>query len=111
MQAIVGDTVEIPTLDGEKPIQITPGTQPGAVVRFPGEGVPKLRGYGRGDFFVEIEVRIPKGITPRQEELLREFMELEKEKGENKAKKWPWNRRKHHTKDTMPDAQPEVGSS
>jgi len=111
IQAILGDTVEIPTLDGEKSIHIVPGTQPGAVERFTGEGVPKLRGYGRGDLFVEVEVRIPKGVTPRQEELLHEFMELEKDKGEDKAKKWPWKRRKHNTKDTMPDAQPGVGSS
>jgi molecular chaperone DnaJ len=111
MQAILGDSVEIPVLNGAKSIPIPPGTQPGAVVRFPGEGVPKLRGYGRGDLFVEIEVRIPKDITPRQEELLHEFMELEKEKGENKGKKWPWNRRKQNTKDSMPDVRPGVGSS
>ncbi len=111
LQAILGDTVEMPTLDGEKSITIAPGTQPGAVVRFTGEGVPKLRGYGRGDLFVEVEVRIPKGITPRQEEILHEFMELEKEKGEDKGKKWPWNRRKNSSKDTMPDVRPAAGSS
>jgi molecular chaperone DnaJ len=99
MQAIIGDTVEIPTLDGPKSIMIKPGTQPGAVVHFPGEGVPKLRGYGRGDLFMEVEVRIPKNATPRQEELLHEFMELEKEKAENKGKKWPWSRRKQSDKD------------
>ncbi len=101
LQAILGDMVEIPTLDGAKPLQIAPGTQPGAVVRFTGEGVPKLRGYGRGDLFVEVEVRIPKHITPRQEELLKDFIELEKEKDGNKGKKWPWNRRKEPDKDTM----------
>lgn len=94
LQAIVGDTVEIPSLDGKKAMPIPPGTQPGAVIRFPGDGVPKLRGFGRGDLFVEVEVKIPKRITPRQEELLREFREIEKEKGETKVKKWPWNRRK-----------------
>jgi len=101
LQAILGDTVEIPTLDGAKSLQITPGTQPGAVVRFTGEGVPKLRGYGRGDLFVEVEVKIPKHLTPRQEELLKEFMELEKEKDRNKGKKWPWNRRKEPDADAM----------
>ncbi len=110
-QAIVGDTVEIPTLNGAKPIEIAPGTQPGAVVRLPGEGVPKLRGYGRGDLFVEIEVKIPRSITPRQEELLREFMELEKEKVEsNKVKKWPWSRRKESDKEESAP-QSEAGIS
>ncbi|MHC1728856.1 MAG: molecular chaperone DnaJ [Syntrophobacteraceae bacterium] len=105
LQAILGDTVEIATLEGTKSMQIAPGTQPGAVVRFNGEGVPKLRGFGRGDLFIEVEVKIPKNTTPRQEEILREFMEIEKEKGESKVKKWPWNRRKQPDKETMPGAQ------
>lgn len=107
LQAVMGDTVEVPTLDGGKPIRIEPGTQPGQVTRLPGEGVPKLRGFGRGDLFVEVEVRIPKHITPRQEELLREFMELEKQKGENKVKKWPWNRRgKESEQESLSGAAP-----
>ncbi|MGD0397380.1 MAG: molecular chaperone DnaJ [Syntrophobacteraceae bacterium] len=101
LQAILGDTVEMPTLDGTKSLQIAPGTQPGAVVRFTGEGVSKLRGYGRGDLFVEVEVRIPKHLTPRQEELLKEFIELENEKDRNKGKKWPWSRRKEPEADAM----------
>jgi molecular chaperone DnaJ len=111
LQAILGDTVEMPTLDGAKSLHIAPGTQPGAVVRFQGEGVPKLRGYGRGDLFVEVEVRIPKQITPRQEELLKEFTELESEKDRSKGKKWPWNRRKEPDKDAMPGVRPEVNPS
>ncbi|SPF33775.1 Chaperone protein DnaJ [Syntrophobacter sp. SbD1] len=111
LQAILGDSVEMPTLDGAKSLDIAPGTQPGAVVRFPGEGVPKLRGYGRGDFFAEVEVRIPKRITPRQEELLKEFVELEKDKAHNKNKKWPWNRRKEPDKEAMPGIAPEISPS
>jgi molecular chaperone DnaJ len=94
LQAILGARIEVPTLEGGKTIAIESGTQPGSVIRFPGEGVPRLRGYGRGDLFIEVEVKIPKGLTPRQEELLREVMELEQEKGENKSRKWPWHRRK-----------------
>jgi len=98
-QAVLGDAIEIPTLEGQKTIKIEPGTQPGSVIRFSGEGVPRLRGYGRGDLFIEVEVKIPARITARQEELLREFAELEKEKGESKARKWPWNRRKERDKE------------
>lgn len=101
VQAALGDTVDIPTLEGVKTVPIAPGTQPGAVIRFPAEGVPKLRGYGRGDLFVEVEVKIPKHVTPRQEEILREFAEIEKEKGESKIKKWPWNRRKNSDKESV----------
>jgi molecular chaperone DnaJ len=80
-------------------------------VRFTGEGVPKLRGYGRGDFFVEVEVKIPKDITPRQKELLKEFMELEKERGRDKGKKWPWNRRKDPDEETLSGVQSEANPS
>lgn len=101
LQAILGDVVEVPTLEGGKSVPLSPGTQPGQVVRFQGEGVPKLRGYGRGDLFIEVEVKIPKNITPRQEELLREFMEIEKGKKDQKVKKWPWNRRKEPETESM----------
>lgn len=107
LQAILGDTVDIPSLEGGKSIHIAPGTQPGAVSRFPGEGVPRLRGYGRGDMFVEVEVKIPRHITPRQEELLREFMEIEKDKTDSKIKRWPWNRRKESEKESLSGAPPE----
>lgn len=111
LQAIMGDTLELPTLDGQKTLTISPGTQPGEVVRFVGEGVPKLRGYGRGDLFVEVEVRIPKQLTPRQEEILKEFMELDREKEKHKGKRWPWNRHKEHEKDAMRGLDQEANPS
>ena len=95
LQAILGDAVEIPTLEGAKTVKIGAGTQPGAVIRLSGQGVPRLRGFGRGDLFVEVEVKIPGDVTQRQEEILREFMEIEKEKAENRFRKWPWNRKKN----------------
>lgn len=101
IQAILGDRLEVPTLEGGKMLQIEPGTQPGAVIRFPGEGVPRLRGYGRGDLFIEVEVKIPKRITPRQEELLKGFSEVDQGKNDQKVKKWPWRRRKDSGRDTM----------
>ncbi|MDR3566663.1 MAG: molecular chaperone DnaJ [Syntrophobacteraceae bacterium] len=111
LQAILGDTVELPTLDGAKTLNVAPGTQPGEVVRFSGEGVPRLRGYGRGDLFVEIEVRIPKQVSPRQEELLKEFIELDKEKDRHKGIRWPWNRHKEHEKDALAGVHQEAGTS
>jgi molecular chaperone DnaJ len=105
LQAILGDSVEVPSLNKDrKTMQIQPGTQPGSVVRFAGEGVPKLRGFGRGDLFVEVEVKIPKNLTPRQEELLHEFMEIEHEKGGGKVKRWPWNRHREPEKESMAGA-------
>jgi molecular chaperone DnaJ len=100
VQAILGDQIAVPTLEGEKAIRIEPGTQPGTVIRLTGDGVPRLRGYARGDLFIEVEVRIPKSVTPRQEELLQSFVEAEKGKEDQKVKKWPWKRRKEHDKES-----------
>ncbi|MGV8073580.1 MAG: molecular chaperone DnaJ [Syntrophobacteraceae bacterium] len=108
IQAILGDDLEIPTLESKKTLHIEAGTQPGSVVRFAGEGVPRLRAYGRGDLFIEVTVKIPKHITPRQEELLREFGKLDK--SEQKVKKWPWHKRGDRDRDSMADMTHEVRS-
>ncbi len=93
-QAILGDEIEVPTLDGTRTLKIKPGTQPGTVVRLSDLGVPSLRGYGRGDLFVEIDVHIPTEITPRQEELLREFQAIEAERRNKKIRRWPWGKKR-----------------
>jgi molecular chaperone DnaJ len=51
-------------------------TQTGSVVRLRGKGIPNLRGGGRGDQYVTVKVTTPKGLTPEQKELLRQFAEL-----------------------------------
>lgn len=109
VQAILGDQVEVPTLEGKKTITIQPGTQPGSVIRFSGDGVPHLRGNGRGDLFFEVQVRIPTRITARQEELLRELLEAEK-KAEEKVRKWPWPRRKEREKNSRSSHSQEAMS-
>lgn len=110
VQAILGDRIEVPTLEGTKSLDIEPGTQPGSVVRFTGDGVPRLRGRGRGDLFFEIDVKIPNSTTARQQELLREFMEIEKERTESKVRKWPWPRKKNQAKNRGAGASMEARS-
>ena len=80
-QAALGDTVTVPTIRGTKTLEIPPGTQPEQIFTLKGEGVPSLRGGGKGDMLVEIQVVVPKALTKRQKELLAEFAELQKEKG------------------------------
>jgi molecular chaperone DnaJ len=80
VQAALGDTLEIQTMDGARSINIPPGTQSGECIRLRGEGVPNLRGYGRGDLHIDIQVKTPVNLDKRQEELLREFAEIEKSK-------------------------------
>ena len=72
-QATLGAEVEVPTLDGKVKLNIPEGTQPGAVFRLRGKGIPYLRGGGRGDQFVSVKVGIPRNLTSSQKELLRQF--------------------------------------
>ena len=67
--AILGGSVEIPTIDGSKvKIKIEPGTQPGKTLRLRGKGLPAVQGYGRGtgDLVVNISVYIPKTLTKEE---------------------------------------------
>jgi molecular chaperone DnaJ len=79
VDAALGTTLEIPTLEGSEKIHLPKGTQPGDILRLRGKGIPRLHEDGRGDQIVMVDVRIPKDLSRRQEKLLREFAGLEKE--------------------------------
>jgi molecular chaperone DnaJ len=76
-QAALGGEVEVDTLDGDcadtAVLEIAPGTQPGDLIIRRGQGVPRVDGPGRGDHVVELVVEVPRRLTRRQEEILREF--------------------------------------
>lgn len=76
VQAALGSEIAVPTIDGESTIRIPAGTPSGRVFHLRGKGVPKLGGYGKGDQFVSVFVDVPKKLTPRQKELLKEFAEI-----------------------------------
>ena len=92
VQAAIGDTIEIQTLDGNRSVKIKPGTQSGEIIRLKGDGVPNLRGYGRGDLLIDIRVKTPMNLNKRQKELLREFAEIEngKKSSQKPFKFWSW---------------------
>ncbi len=71
--AALGTKVTVPTLDGEEEIQVTAGTQPGAVVTLRGRGMPTVGRGRRGDQQVVLNVVIPRNLTERQGELLEEL--------------------------------------
>lgn len=77
VEAALGFAIQVPTLNGEKPLTIPPGTQSGAVFSLNGEGLPNLKNKKRGDLLVEVSLKTPTNLTPRQEELLKEFLALE----------------------------------
>lgn len=76
VQASLGGTVIVPTLEESEKIKIPRGTQTGRTFRLKGKGIPHLQGYGRGDQIIEVFVQIPTALTRKQEELLREFEKL-----------------------------------
>lgn len=71
--AALGTRLTIKTLDGEEQLEVRAGTQPNSTLRIRGRGVPRLRGAGRGDLFVHLDVRTPTKLDPESERLLREF--------------------------------------
>jgi molecular chaperone DnaJ len=71
--AALGGTIQVPTLDGEVPVDLPAGTQPGETITLGGRGMPPL-GRGRtGDLRVVVSVAIPRRLTKRQRELLEEL--------------------------------------
>jgi molecular chaperone DnaJ len=78
-QAALGDTILIPTLDGDEEFEIQAGTQPGEVIKLRNKGVPRLdrsgRGVpkGRGDQHVIVQVAIPKKLNDQQRELFQKL--------------------------------------
>jgi len=78
VQATLGAEVQVTTLDGEVPIDVEPGTQPGTVLRLRGSGLPFLDGRpGRGDLHVRVQVVVPTVVTEEQAEHLRAFAAAE----------------------------------
>jgi len=79
-QATLGGTIEVPTLKGKEDLDIPAGTQHGEVFKLKGKGLPDIRSYRNGDEVVQILVEIPKKLTERQKQLLREFAATEDDK-------------------------------
>lgn len=76
-QAALGAEIEIPILTGKHELKIPAGTQPGEVFRLRGFGMPDPQGGPRGDLLVEAQVEVPKKLTKKHEELLRQLAELD----------------------------------
>lgn len=76
-QAALGGTIDVPTLDGQRPLEIKPGTQSGTVFQMRGMGMPDPHGRGRGDLLIQSVIEVPQRLTKKQEELLRQLAQLD----------------------------------
>ena len=72
-KAILGGTIEIPTIDGKVKIKIDKGTQPGKVLRLRNKGLPDVNRYGTGDLLVNIGVYIPEEISSEEKKIIEKF--------------------------------------
>ncbi|MDE6539679.1 MAG: molecular chaperone DnaJ [Ruminococcus sp.] len=73
MEAVLGAEITVPTIDGDVKYNISEGTQTGTVFRLKGKGVKKINRTERGNQYVTIYVEVPKNLTKKQKDLLREF--------------------------------------
>lgn len=73
IDAVLGASVEVPTIEGKVKIKIEPGTHAGKVLRLKGKGVPQLNSYGRGDFLIHVNVWTPQHLSKEEKELLEKL--------------------------------------
>lgn len=78
VDAALGTTVSVATLEGKSDLKIPSGTQPGAKLTLHNKGFPHLRSAGRGDHVVTVDVEIPKRLSRKQRQLLEEYKEAKK---------------------------------
>lgn len=77
VDAILGESIEVPTINGKAKIKIEPGTQSGKMLRLKGKGLPILQGYGTGDLFIHINVWTPKKVSKEEREMLEKLKKSE----------------------------------
>lgn len=94
-QATLGTTIDVPSLDGTKQLKIPAGTQYGRLFRIRGQGLPDIRSGRTGDQLVQVTIETPTNLKTRQEELLREFAEVENINVSPKAQGF-FEKLKHH---------------
>lgn len=75
--AVLGATIEIPTVDSKAKIKIEPGTQAGRVLRLRGKGIPDVNGYGPGDLLVIVDLHVPTHVSPAEKETLEKLRSSE----------------------------------
>ena len=71
--AVLGSSVEIPTLEGKVKVKIDAGTQPGKILRLKAKGIPDINGYGKGDLLIKVNVWIPKNLSKDDKKVVEEL--------------------------------------
>ena len=74
-EAVLGTTIEVPTLEGIKKVKVPPGTQSHTKMRLKGLGTPHFQGEGKGDEYVKVIVKVPKKVTEKSKGLIQKLAE------------------------------------
>ncbi len=85
-EAVLGTTIEIPTIDGKARVKIEPGTQSGKILRLKSKGLPSVNSYGRGDLKVHINVWTPQNLSKEEKAIIQKFQDAESFKPKPGAK-------------------------
>ncbi len=72
-EAVLGTEVEVPTLNGRAKLKIESGTQPGKFLKMREKGIQHLNSHGAGDQLVKINIHIPRNVSAKEKELLKEL--------------------------------------
>ena len=73
VDAALGKTITVPTLEGTEKISVEQGSQPNTVIKLKWKGLPHLRGRGRGEEYVRLVINIPTKLDKHQKKILEEF--------------------------------------
>ena len=74
-QATLGDEIEVPTIDGKASLKIPTSTQSETVFRMRDKGLPSIHGHGNGDQMVKVQITVPKKLTKKQKDLIKQLKE------------------------------------
>jgi molecular chaperone DnaJ len=85
--AVLGGTVEVPTVDGKVKVKIDAGTQPGKVLRLRGKGLPNVNRYGQGDLLVHIGIYIPEQLNKDEQKTIEKLADSPNVKPNSSASK------------------------
>ncbi|MEM1484714.1 molecular chaperone DnaJ [Oscillospiraceae bacterium PP1C4] len=85
-QAVLGDEIVVPTIDGKVKYTVPEGTQSGTVFRLRNKGISYVNGRGRGDQYVKVSIEVPRNLSGKQKDALKEFEKLSSDKNYEKRK-------------------------
>ena len=77
-QAVFGDKINVPTVDGKASLKIPAGIEAGQILRIRGKGFPRLRRSGRGDQLVKIQIDVPKKLSKDEKAILQDYQNIKK---------------------------------